>query len=101
MSLSYPLKSESNAVMSKQTHVLPFSLKLHFTVKAVQQMGDNHHPRHSQLPEAAPQCCTALLSGVTPLSVANDTVALSTFGERETEKHRERERNVRAEINNT
>lgn len=77
--------------MSKQTHVLPFGIKLHFTVKAVHQMRDNH-PRHSQLPEAALQCCTALLSGFTPLSVANDTVALSTFGERDRETQREREK---------
>lgn len=40
-------------------------------------------------------CCTALLSGFTPLYFANDTVALSTFGERE------RKRTARADINNT
>lgn len=41
----------------------------------------------------AAHCCIALLSGFTPLYFANDTVALSTFGDRE--------RTARADINNT
>ena len=40
-------------------------------------------------------CLTALLSGFTPLYFANDTVALSTFRERETD------RTAQADINNT
>lgn len=58
----------------------------------------HHHLHHHHTQPAGctgAHRCTALLSGFTPLYFANDTVALSTFGERE------RKRTARADINNT
>lgn len=73
----------------------PFGPKLHFTVKAVHQMRDNHHPRHSRLPEAAWFIVALHSSQVSPHFMLQMTLsALSEFGERERE-------NGAAEINNT